>query len=258
MPPQIIPTAEPFFFPGNRTGCLLVHGFTGAPKEMRPMGEYLNAQGYSVLGVRLFGHATAIADMKRARWRDWVACVEDGWHMLADSTDQIFIMGLSMGAALSLYAASLFPAAGIVAMAAPYDTPVEGLERALLPVGKYYALLNPYRAKGPENWFNPERQPGHICYDRDPVRGGVEVDGLLGAMRAGLPKITAPVLLVHSRNDLAVPPEHMQLIYDDLTVSDKQMLWVEHASHPITVDGDRQRVFNAAADFVGRVSAASA
>jgi esterase/lipase len=156
-----------------------------------------------------------------------------------------------------LYTGSYLPAAGIVAMAAPYETPVTGFTRALLGVGKYYALLRPYHAKGKENWFNPERQPGHICYDRDPVRAGVELNLLLEAMRAGLPKISAPVLLMHSRDDLAVPPEHMQLIYDSLKVSDKEMLWVENASHPITVDGDRARVFKAAADFVERVGAAA-
>ena len=48
---QIIKTAEPFFLPGNgknsRIGCLLIHGFTGTPKEMRWMGEYLNKKGFS-------------------------------------------------------------------------------------------------------------------------------------------------------------------------------------------------------------------
>ncbi|HBF40708.1 MAG TPA: carboxylesterase, partial [Anaerolineaceae bacterium] len=27
--------AEPFLFKGNDTGCLLIHGFTGTPFEMR-------------------------------------------------------------------------------------------------------------------------------------------------------------------------------------------------------------------------------
>jgi hypothetical protein len=53
------PSTEPFYFPGNEIGCLLIHGFTGTPKEMRWMGEYLARQGYSVLGVRLAGHATS-------------------------------------------------------------------------------------------------------------------------------------------------------------------------------------------------------
>ncbi len=55
--PRIISGAEPFFFPAGQTGCLLVHGLTGTPKEMYWMGEYLSAHGITVLGVRLAGHA---------------------------------------------------------------------------------------------------------------------------------------------------------------------------------------------------------
>ena len=50
---MIIKNAEPFYFPGNSTGCLLIHGFTGAPMEMRPLGDFLAEKGYSVLGIRL-------------------------------------------------------------------------------------------------------------------------------------------------------------------------------------------------------------
>jgi len=59
---QIISTAEPFFFLGDRSklACLLIHGFTGAPKEMRWMGEYLNERGHTCLGVRLTGHGVTL------------------------------------------------------------------------------------------------------------------------------------------------------------------------------------------------------
>ena len=94
---MIISTAEPFYFPGNKTGCLLVHGFTGSPKEMRWMGEYLANEGYSVLGIRLAGHATQPEDMMRMHWQDWLASVEDGYYLLKDQVDHIFLVGLSMG-----------------------------------------------------------------------------------------------------------------------------------------------------------------
>ena len=55
---EIISGAEPFYFEGGETGCLLVHGFTGTPKEMRGLGEHLAHHGYMVLGIRLSGHAT--------------------------------------------------------------------------------------------------------------------------------------------------------------------------------------------------------
>jgi carboxylesterase len=44
MDKSIISTAEPFFLPGGKTGCVLVHGFTGSPKEMRMIGDYLNSK----------------------------------------------------------------------------------------------------------------------------------------------------------------------------------------------------------------------
>ena len=110
--PQIIPTAEPFFFPGQgnnaRIGCLLTHGFTGTPKEMRWLGETLNQQGFTVCGIRLNGHATLLKDMVRSRWWDWLLTVEDGYNLLRSCTDQVFLLGLSMGGILSLTAAASF------------------------------------------------------------------------------------------------------------------------------------------------------
>ena len=55
---MILQGAEPFFLPGSgKSGVLLIHGFTGTPAEMVLLGEYLQQQGYSVLAVRLCGHA---------------------------------------------------------------------------------------------------------------------------------------------------------------------------------------------------------
>src|SRR5512147_3178945 len=101
---QIIPTAEPFFFLGDssKPACLLIHGFTGTPKEMRWMGEFLNRHGYTCLGIRLTGHATNPEDMIRSNWTDWVASVEDGYHLLRGFADHIYLVGLSMGGALAL------------------------------------------------------------------------------------------------------------------------------------------------------------
>ena len=107
--PEIIATAEPFLFPGSRTGCLLIHGFTGTPKEMRWMGEYLAKEGYSVLGVRLAGHATRPEDMIRSRWTDWVTSVEGGYHILRGLADHIYLIGLSLGGSLALLSQSGYP-----------------------------------------------------------------------------------------------------------------------------------------------------
>lgn len=51
---------QPFFFEGdaiNDAGVLLLHGFTGSPAELRPLGEFLSRQGYAAAAPLLPGMA---------------------------------------------------------------------------------------------------------------------------------------------------------------------------------------------------------
>ncbi len=250
---MIIPTAEPFFFPGGKTACLLVHGFTATPKEMRWMGEYLHAEGYTVMGVRLAGHATDMRDLARMRWRDWLASVEDGWHLLRSAGyGPIFVMGLSLGGALSLLFGARFPVAGVVSIAAPYCLK----PYFLLPFLRPLSLVWPYiRKSGPPDLRDPVALRERISYPANPTRAIAEVRDLLAVLRQELPQVQVPVLLAHSRNDTYVPPENMEQIYAALGTQDKAKVWVENSGHIVTRDADRHIVFQAAADFVRRVSA---
>ncbi len=246
--PQIIPTAEPFFFPGQgekgRLGCLVIHGFTGTPKEMRWLGEFLNRQGYTVCGIRLSGHATRMEDMMRSRYTDWLLSVEDGYHLLRACTDQVFLLGLSMGGALALTSASRLPVGGVVAMSTPYSMVKDTW--LPLPVVRFLSRFRPYLPKednAGSGWFDKEALRQHIAYPAHPVRSGVELKLLLAEMRMALPEVTAPVLLIHSRDDKTVPPDHMPQLYARLGSSRKEMLWVEGAGHVITEEPPRQKIF---------------
>ncbi|GAB4541725.1 MAG: alpha/beta fold hydrolase [Anaerolineales bacterium] len=253
---QIIPTAEPFLLHGNKTGILLIHGFTGAPKEMRWMGEYLHAQGYTCLGVRLHGHATRIKDMERSRWTDWTASVEDGYHLLRGVCDRIFIAGLSMGGALSLLMSTRLDVAGVIAMSAPYALP--GDDKNYPPAFiRLYSRLVRFMPKGNQPldsfWFDKEAFAAHVSYDENPVRSVAELKELLLAMQAALPNIRQPVLLIHSKNDNAVPHGDMEKIYAALTgAADKTKVYIEGSGHVITRDKARGQVFELAREFIQR------
>jgi alpha-beta hydrolase superfamily lysophospholipase len=54
-----------FELPGDRGACLLIHGFTGTPWDVRPLGEALSAAGISVQAPRLPGHGTTPAAIAR-------------------------------------------------------------------------------------------------------------------------------------------------------------------------------------------------
>jgi len=258
--PQIIPTAEPFFFPGKgakaKTGCLVTHGFTGAPKEMRWLGEYLNRQGYTVCGIRLNGHATKPEDMIRSRWQDWLLSVEDGYNLLGFCTDQLFLLGLSMGGALSLTAASRLPVRGVVAMSTPYKLPNHLLLRFAHPISWFIPFMPKGKGAPDEGWFDKNAFKQHVSYPKNPVRSGGEINHLLLVMRESLPQVKAPVLLIYSHNDDYVIRESMEKIHAALGSADKQMLWVEGGGHVITEEPTRETVFKAAADFIKRIASA--
>ncbi len=266
MSQLILPTAEPFFFPGRgenaRIGCLVQHGFTGTPKEMRWLGEYLNGRGYTVCGMRLTGHATQPEDMIRSRWRDWLASVEDGYHLLRSSCEQVFLIGLSMGGVLSLVAASRLPACpegegrgicGVVAMSTPYKLPDDWRLRYI----KILAKIQPYMPKSDspgKGWFG-DAWKQHVAYPANPVRSIGELNELLGVMRAALPQIRVPVLLISSRDDHYIVENSMEMIYADLTTPDKEKIWIEGSGHVITEEPQKDFVFAKTAEFIARLTA---
>ncbi len=250
---RVMSGAEPFFFPGNRTGCLLIHGFTGTPFEMREMGEHLAGQGFSVLGPRLFAHATSEDDLLRARWPDWLASVEDGYDLLSGVCDRIIPIGLSMGGLLALVLSSRRAVPGAVAMSTPFHPPDPRMRplRALAPL---LTRVWRFAAKGTPDWRDPQAMATHLEYPRYPLRGAVELYDLIGEMRASLPRLTCPVLIIQSRHDGAVPAAHATELQAHLATSDKEIVWLDNSGHAVTRDAERGRVFAAATSFVRRVS----
>ena len=250
---MIIPTAEPFFFPGNKIGCLLTHGFTGSPVEMRWLGEYLAEQGFTVLGVRLAGHATNPDDMIRTRYQDWMHSVEDGYHLLRGITDQVVLVGLSMGGVLSLLMATKLNVAGVIAMSAPYklDDPRIQYAKAASRTVKFIPKGDDEPGSG---WFDKDAWRGQVSYPENPVRSVAELDALMAEMRAALPTLNVPTLLVHSRNDTYVPQDSMDNIYAALTLTDKEKMWVTQSGHVIPREPAKAEVFPKIADFVRRIT----
>ena len=255
---NIIPTAEPFFLQGNKTGILLIHGFTGTPKEMRWMGESLNKSGYSCLGIRLNGHATQPEDMRRSRWTDWTASVEDGVHLLSGSVDRVYLAGLSMGGVLSLLMSTQLNVAGVVAMSTPCQLPKD----YPLWMLRLYGKLVRYSPKSNEapgaSWFDKAAYADHVSYPYNPMRSVVELKLLLLEMQAALPEVRMPVLLIHSKDDTYVLPRNAEKIFAGLVnASDKTKLYVTGSGHVLTRDAARHQVFEAAMDFINRIDSQS-
>ncbi len=243
---------SPFHFPGGPVGCLLVHGFTGSPPEMRGLGEYLAAQGYTVRGPLLPGHGTSPEEMARTGAADWLRGAEADLQRLQEACATVVVGGLSMGGVISLILASQRPVAGVVALSTPSH--LSDWRVRLLPLLRYVMKWLPANSLPATDLTDPAAPARLSSYERTPTACVVELNRLIGRMRRALPRVTAPALIIQSTGDRHIPPESGQYILDHLGSADKTLRLFHNSGHALTVDSEREAIWQVVGEFIGRVA----
>lgn len=249
----LCPGGEPFLFPGGPIGVLLIHGFTGAPQEMRPLGVFLADRGMTVLGIRLPGHGTRPEDLRRVTWSDWAAAVARGAETLRARCAHVFLCGLSLGGILALYEAARRPPDGLIVMAAPHR--IRDLRLHFLWLLK---RVIPDVGKRPRDPRAPEAEAQPIPYTWYPLAAVEEVLRAVQAANARLHEVRCPALLIYSRADRTVPPDQGWAIYHRLGSPDRTIHWLTRSGHGIPMDVEREEAFEQIERFIRRVVAQQA
>ena len=193
--------------------------------------------------------------MIRSRWTDWTASVEDGYNILCGLSEDIYLVGLSMGGILSLLMSAQLKVKGVIAMSTPSRLPSD-YPTWLLEFLSRFIKFSPKTNEPPgSGWFDKAVYQEHIAYEKNPVRSVAELKKLILAMRAALPKVTVPVLLMHSRDETYILPDNLEYIHERLVnAPDKTKLYLTGSGHVLPRDASREKVFKAAVEFIQRVS----
>jgi carboxylesterase len=237
--PPVRPGCEPFSLGGGPVGVLMVHGFTGSPASMRPIGEWLAEQGLSVEGVRLPGHGTDIEDLRKRRWTEWVDEAARGLSSLRERCSTVVAFGQSGGASvvLALVASRPHDVDGI-AITNPY---VFDARLLTLPIGR--RVLRDW--KGIANDIAKPGQDEH-GYRRTPVAGLVELSELTRFVRSVLHEIRQPIVVFRSSTDHVIPRSNGLKVLERVGSERKQLVDCPNSFHVITLDHDaplvRERV----------------
>jgi carboxylesterase len=56
--------------------------------------------------------------------------------------------------------------------------------------------------------------------------------------------------VIHSRNDHTARPVNATLIHDGVSSEDKQLVWLERSYHVITLDYEKDQVFERTYEFI--------
>jgi carboxylesterase len=187
--------------------------------------------------------------MSVTRWEDWYAEADRSFGVLRERCGTVFVMGLSMGGSLSLRLAEkrADEVAGLVLVNPAVHT--ERWDRHLLPFIRHVVKSFP-------GISNDIKKPGmdEGAYDRFPLSSAYSMQQGWAQTRADIGRITAPLLLLHSREDHVVEPSNAAWILANVSSTDRTEVWLEDSYHVATIDNDAPLIFSSSLDFVRRLA----
>ena len=248
-------------------GVLLIHGLTGAPAEMRPLARLLHRAGYTVHVPLLAGHCADSATLLRTGWRDWYASVEEAHTRLADQVGQVYVGGICAGASLALLLARRQPS--IVGVAA-YSMTFRYDGWAMPRLAWASSLIQLFAGlPGLRDIGFVEREPfglkdealrarvakaqsakGSDMLDMFPLGSLRELYRLGRHVAREAPRIAAPTLIVHARDDDMSSLGNATRLRG-LLGGPTELRILDDSYHMIHVDREHARVAALTADFFG-------
>jgi carboxylesterase len=240
---------RPFVLEGGRVGCLLIHGFTGAPAEMRLLGEYLHGCGLTVSAPLLAGHGTEPEDLNRVSWHDWEASAEGALSALRARCDTLFVGGLSLGSLVAIHLAARYDHFAGIMLYSP------GLKAAnkllyLAPILRHLVRQWPGDPDEKTDLLDPEA-PGRLWhYQTVPTTGADEMLKMQRATRRLLPQVRTPAIIFYSTHDATLDPRAPRIALDGLGSPDKELVILHNSGHCMTVDREREAIFARTYGFI--------
>jgi carboxylesterase len=247
----------PFELGEGRDAFLLLHGFTGSPWDMLPLGEALATRGYRALGIRLPGHGSNPEAMERVTYLDWEAAAEKGLAAL-ESHRRVFVAGLSMGALLA------------IGLAARHQKRIEGLllmapavrfrSRQLAAIRRLrglsvLSLLPRFIKKNGTDIQNPEALAAAPVLAAFPSARLRDLWILQDRARSAVPEVRSPALIAMAKQDHVVSLQGGQALARALKNSTRvELLELREGFHIVPRDLGFPQLLEALGSFLDRIS----
>lgn len=200
---HILEANAPFeLYPMSHThsaGVLLIHGLFDSPFTMHDIGSYLQSQHIPSKAILLPGHGTVTDDLLQVTQQNWIDAVQYGITALKKEVEQVYLIGYSTGAILSLYHAFQNKEIAGVILIAPVIK-MKKIADILINCNRVFSLLNK-----PNNLIYQEPELDYVRYQSFHFHPIAQVHRLTQEIdQLRKQKLTCPILTIMSERDETV------------------------------------------------------
>ena len=234
----------------NAPGVLLVHGGGDTPQVLADLADFLHRDGFSVRVPLLEAHGRDLGALRGAAAVEWHAQVAQELDAMRRDHGWVGVVGLSMGGALAVKAASERSDVDALVLLAPYIA-MPDVVRRMADTSAWWGWLVPYFPSFGSRSIRDQVAAGRA------LGHGLLTPAMLRALRDvvdsawdALPDVSAPTLVVQSREDNRIAAESAESAFARLGSREKKFVWTNGAGHVITVDFGFQRVFELTRDWL--------
>ena len=250
-PDGIIRGAEPItLVHKDAPAVLLIHGGGDTPQVLEGMAKYLHDHGYSVRVPLLAAHGRSLSALRKASADEWLRDARREFDDLAAANKTVYLVGLSIGGALSVQLAADNERIKAMVLVVPYLE----MPPLVLRLAKWSSIMSVFAP------YVSSMAGGSIRDRAAAARAlghGLVTPALLRAFHQtvvqanqALSRVKPPTLVIHSRSDNRIPVEAAQRGFERLGAKEKQLEFVGGAAHVLTVDFGHERVFRLTRDWL--------
>lgn len=172
-----------------RGSCLLVHGVTSSPGDLRDLALALHKAGFNIYVLRLPDYGTPGHTISEVSWESALQQVLQGYRLLARGGGKVHMVGLGFGATLGLHLAKVESLSSLVLMA-PSIMPRESFFQRMLVRMKLHHLGFVHRWMG---------------WNSDLMEG-------MDKARSGVSKLKTPIYAAHCDDDDHASPSSLRFL----------------------------------------------
>ncbi|EKD73575.1 MAG: hypothetical protein ACD_45C00259G0002 [uncultured bacterium] len=197
-------------------GALLIHGLLDSPFSLRDIAHHLKNHGILSRAILLPGHGTIPDDLLSITYDDWIKAVRFGIDSLKNQVEQIFMVGYSTGAALSIYHAYQESAiCGMILL-----SPAIKIKAPIRFIVHWHRFIKKF-GRDHYQWLYKSKENDYAKYQSIPFNAITQVA-----------KLTDVIQTLHTKHSLETPL-FLIMSHDDETVSSRGALqFFKNLPHP--------------------------